>query len=75
MGIVYLDRNDIRLLPGAGLTWTPSANSRVDPVFPRPKIEHRMAFSPSKSRIGSTCEAVSAEAPAQFNERPASTTS
>jgi len=49
MGIVYLDRNDIRLLPGAGMIWTPSAVSRIDLVFPRPKIAHRLAFLPQQS--------------------------
>lgn len=43
-GVVYLDRNDIPLLPGVGLIWTPTPDWRLDLLFPRPKIAYRTDF-------------------------------
>lgn len=40
-GIVYLDRNLVKLLPAVGVTWTPDANSRYDIFFPAPKAAKR----------------------------------
>ena len=45
-GVVYLDRNDLPLLPGAGLIWTPTPDWRVDLLFPRPKLAYRCEFVP-----------------------------
>jgi hypothetical protein len=45
-GLVYLDRNDLPILPGAGLIWTPNADWRLDLIFPRPKLARRLAFVP-----------------------------
>jgi hypothetical protein len=42
LGIVYLDRNQVKLLPAVGLTWTPDANSRYDIFFPAPKASKRL---------------------------------
>ena len=42
LGIVYLDRDDVSLLPAAGLVWTPSDDVRYELVFPRPRIAHRL---------------------------------
>ena len=36
-GVDYLDRGDIKLLPVAGLIWTPNAEMRFELVFPRPR--------------------------------------
>ena len=41
-GIVYLDRNLVKLLPALGVTWTPDANSRYDIIFPAPKASKRL---------------------------------
>jgi len=41
-GIVYLDRNQVKLLPAIGVTWTPDANSRYDIFFPTPKAAKRI---------------------------------
>jgi len=41
-GIVYLDRNLVKLLPALGVTWTPDANSRYDIFFPAPKASKRL---------------------------------
>lgn len=43
-GIDYLDRDDIQMLPIAGVILTPTDNLRLELVFPRPSIEYR--FSP-----------------------------
>ena len=42
-GVVYLDRNDLPILPGVGLIWTPDPDWRLDLVFPRPKLARRFA--------------------------------
>ncbi len=47
-GVVVLNRNDIPVLPGVGLIWTPDPDLRIDLVFPRPKIAYRIGFVPSK---------------------------
>jgi hypothetical protein len=36
-GVDYLDRSDIKLLPVAGLIWTPKPEMRFELVFPRPR--------------------------------------
>ena len=41
VGIVYLDRNQVKLLPALGMTWTPDADSRYDIFFPAPRAARR----------------------------------
>jgi hypothetical protein len=43
LGVEYLDRDDISLLPVAGLIVTPRAHLRLELVFPRPRIEVQIA--------------------------------
>jgi hypothetical protein len=45
-GVVYLDRNDLPILPGVGLIWTPTPDWRLDLIFPRPKLARRLIFLP-----------------------------
>jgi hypothetical protein len=40
-GVVYIDRNDIKLLPVAGVVWDPSPDAHYEIVFPRPKLARR----------------------------------
>lgn len=40
-GIVYLDRNKVKLLPAGGWIWTPSADVRWEVLFPQPKLAQR----------------------------------
>ncbi len=40
-GVVYLDRNLIKMLPAGGIIWTPNPDTRLDIVFPNPKLAHR----------------------------------
>lgn len=42
LGIVYLDREDVKLLPAAGLIWKPNDDVNVELIFPRPKIARRI---------------------------------
>jgi hypothetical protein len=42
-GIVYLDRNLVKLLPAIGVTWTPDADTRYDIFFPAPRVTRRLA--------------------------------
>lgn len=37
-GAIYIDRNDIKILPAGGITWIPNPQLRVDLIFPQPRI-------------------------------------
>lgn len=41
LGVVYLDRDDVSLLPVAGLIWTPHDEVRWELIFPRPRVMWR----------------------------------
>ena len=43
VGVVYLDRLRIKMLPAGGLRWRPSPEWDLYLVFPNPKIRHRMS--------------------------------
>ncbi|WP_254509727.1 hypothetical protein [Anatilimnocola floriformis] len=38
LGVMYIDRNDIKILPAGGLLWQPNPQLRVDIFFPQPRI-------------------------------------
>jgi hypothetical protein len=38
IGVMYLDRNNIKILPAGGLLWTPTPQVRFDIFFPQPKL-------------------------------------
>jgi hypothetical protein len=38
IGVMYIDRNDIKILPAGGLLWTPNPQVRFDIFFPQPKL-------------------------------------
>lgn len=38
IGAIYLDRNDIKVLPAGGLLWTPTPQVRFDFFFPQPRL-------------------------------------
>ena len=40
LGVIYLDRNKIKLLPAGGLLWQPNPDTRFDLFFPEPKLAH-----------------------------------
>lgn len=37
LGVWYLNRNDLKLLPAGGLVWQPNAQTKFDILFPNPK--------------------------------------
>jgi hypothetical protein len=37
-GVMYIDRNDIKLLPAGGILWQPNPGVRYDIYFPEPKV-------------------------------------
>ena len=37
-GALYLDRNDVKILPAGGILWEPNPQTRFDIFFPRPKL-------------------------------------
>ena len=43
LGVMYLDRNRIKLLPAGGLLWQPNADTRFDLFFPEPKLAHYLS--------------------------------
>lgn len=38
LGVMYLDRNRIKLLPAGGILWQPNPATRLDLFFPEPKL-------------------------------------
>jgi hypothetical protein len=42
-GVMYLDRNVIKILPAGGIVWTPNPNVRFEILFPNPKLAWRLA--------------------------------
>lgn len=42
LGVAYLDRQDYRVLPFAGMIWEPSPDVSFELMVPRPKIAHRV---------------------------------
>jgi len=45
-GVLYLNREDVRLLPAGGIIWVPSPDKRYEVLFPRPKLAHRIDYGP-----------------------------
>ncbi|MGC3967059.1 MAG: DUF6268 family outer membrane beta-barrel protein [Pirellulales bacterium] len=42
LGVVYLDRLDIKILPAGGLIWRPHDDARFELLFPQPKLSQRI---------------------------------
>ena len=42
LGFVYLDRNNVKILPAGGVIWTPNPKRRWEIVFPNPKLACRL---------------------------------
>ena len=40
LGAAYIDRVDLKLLPAAGILWTPNQQTRWDLLFPAPKLSN-----------------------------------
>ncbi len=41
-GVIYIDRNDLKLLPAFGILWTPNTQTRFDIFFPHPKLAQQL---------------------------------
>jgi hypothetical protein len=41
LGVVYIDRNKIKLLPAGGLFYTPNPDTKLELFFPNPKFSRR----------------------------------
>lgn len=41
IGVVYLDRQDVSLLPAAGLIYKPDDDTKIELMFPKPKVARR----------------------------------
>ncbi len=41
-GVIYLDRNKVKLLPAGGVVWIPNPDTRFDILFPNPKLAKRL---------------------------------
>ncbi|MFQ5730445.1 MAG: hypothetical protein ACE5KM_00675 [Planctomycetaceae bacterium] len=52
LGILYLDRDDVNVLPVVGWIYVPNAELRMELVFPRPKIAMRFSQRETYSRWG-----------------------
>ncbi len=42
-GVIYLDRNRVKLLPAGGILWQPNPGTRFDLFFPEPKLAHYLS--------------------------------
>lgn len=42
LGAVYLDRDDIPVVPGIGFTWTPNDRLKLDANMPRPRLSYML---------------------------------
>jgi len=42
LGVIYLDRVRVTLLPAGGLVWTPNADVRFELLFPNPRVAQRL---------------------------------
>jgi hypothetical protein len=41
-GAMYLDRNEVKVLPAGGFVWTPNDDVRWELIFPQPKLAQRL---------------------------------
>ncbi|MFO0870096.1 MAG: hypothetical protein U0935_14290 [Pirellulales bacterium] len=44
-GVLYLNREDIRVLPAGGVIWRPNPDADYELIFPRPKLGRRLRFT------------------------------
>jgi hypothetical protein len=45
-GVLYLNRDNLRLLPAGGFIWTPADWTRLELIFPKPKVGLRYNVAP-----------------------------
>lgn len=49
LGFVYLDRDDVSMLPLGGVIWTPNPDTKYELLLPRPKISRRLCHDCNNS--------------------------
>ncbi len=49
-GLLYLDRDDVNILPAGGILWSPTDDLKLDIIFPAPKLSYRYYYDGQKSR-------------------------
>jgi hypothetical protein len=42
LGVIYLDRLDVKILPAGGFIWKPHDDARFELLFPQPKLSQRI---------------------------------
>ena len=50
MGVVYLDRQDVAILPAVGLVYQPDDDTKVELMFPKPKVSKRYRVTDTYER-------------------------
>ncbi len=50
IGAAYLDRQDVSVIPVAGVVWTPTPDDRLELLVPRPRLAHRFRKDGSHER-------------------------
>ena len=43
LGVWYINRDRVKLLPAGGVIWTPHPDAKYEILFPNPKLAHRIA--------------------------------
>ncbi len=51
-GILYLDRDDVKAIPSAGLIWNPNEDWKLELAAPRPRIAWRFSHDDDSARWG-----------------------
>ncbi len=52
IGVAYLDREDVSLLPLFGVSWSPTERSRIELIFPRPRFKLQLSKSGEYEKWG-----------------------
>ncbi len=51
-GLLYLDRDDVKAIPIAGVLWNPNANWKIELAAPRPRVAWRFSHDDNSDRWG-----------------------
>ncbi len=51
-GVVYLNRDDVKLLPAVGLNWSPNERTKWELTFPRPRYLRQLSCNENSERWG-----------------------
>lgn len=51
-GVVYLNRDDVKILPAVGLNWSPNERTKWELTFPRPRYLRQLSCNENSERWG-----------------------